>query len=621
MEAGLRKQLSRMVGWSGCVTGRRRFGRPRFLGLTPATRLASALIWVGLGVAAVAAPPRLIVDSDFGPDADDAAALAMAHRLADLGEVELIGVVGSTTGPGVVGAIDAVNAYYGRGGLPVGLVANAPVPNSDADTYNRALANPFRFGSDLTNEQAEDSTALYRRLLNDSPDGGVKIAVIGGQTGLSRLLDSPANAGGDGIALTGAELVAAKVDELIVMGGHFEDTGFGEFNIRLDTAAADRVASSWPTRVVYSGFEVGNEVRTGAALTDPENNPVAKAYEYYPLTSGGEGVIGDRQSWDQTAVLFAARGEAGFWGLSDAQQVSFDTNGRTTATADDDGDRFFLIQPGSVVSEVRDAVSGLMTAPPANPGSLPPDPLANWDFVGPEAGSVLPDRLGYRFDGQLIGFDPSASAGETGDSGWAGDAGLRFDGQDDAVTTGVPLSALYGGSFTVEARFAYSGTADDDGFIAVLGSSAADITGGRSGEIFFVGKENRSSDLHVNLGGDLTVTVSGSDVFDGTAHHVAVVFDDPNNELRIFVDGLLLETVADFTASFPDWSSDLLIGRTGHADNEFFRGTIDYAAVTLAALSPDEFLEVPEPGLATLLVVVGGVAAARPRRCRGTRAG
>ncbi|MEM1109224.1 MAG: nucleoside hydrolase [Planctomycetota bacterium] len=571
--------------------------------------LAMAAAW--LSVSAVASPPRLIIDTDFGPDADDAAALAVAHRLADLGEVELIGVVGSTNGPNIAGAIDAVNAYYGRGKLPVGLVANPPVPPSGGDTYAPALANPFRFGSNLTNAGSEDSTALYRRLLNDAPDGSVRIVVIGGQTGLSRLLDSPANAGGDGIGLTGAQLIAAKVDELVVMGGHFENAGFREFNIQLDPAAADNVATSWPTRIVYSGFEVGNEVRTGEDLSDPENNPVAKAYEYYPGTAGGQGVIGDRQSWDQTAVLYAGRGE-GDWTLSEAQQVSFNASAQTIVAPDATGNRFFLNQPDSAVAAVRSEINALMTAGPANPGTLPADPLANWDFVTPNAGDALPDRLPRTFDGQLLGFNVAPLAGDTGDSGWTAADGLRFDGEDDSIATDLPLSALFGGSFTVEARFAYAGSAGD-GFKAVLGSSADDISGNNSGEIFFLGKNAGSDDLHLNLGGEARVTVAGSDTFDGGTYHIAVVFDDENDEVRIFQDGLLLETIADINASFPDWSSNLLISGTGHSDNEFFEGTIDYASVTLAALSPEDFLAIPEPGAFVLLFFSAALCTIRVR--------
>src|SRR5690606_29052446 len=41
---------------------------------------------------AAAQPVRVIFDTDLGPDADDAGALALLHALADRGEAEILGV-------------------------------------------------------------------------------------------------------------------------------------------------------------------------------------------------------------------------------------------------------------------------------------------------------------------------------------------------------------------------------------------------------------------------------------------------------------------------------------------------------------------------------------------------
>ncbi len=40
--------------------------------------------------------PLIIFDTDMGSDVDDAGALALLHRLAELGEVELAGVIFSS---------------------------------------------------------------------------------------------------------------------------------------------------------------------------------------------------------------------------------------------------------------------------------------------------------------------------------------------------------------------------------------------------------------------------------------------------------------------------------------------------------------------------------------------
>jgi type V secretory pathway adhesin AidA len=67
---------------------------------------------------------------------------------------------------------------------------------------------------------------------------------------------------------------------------------------------------NWPTPIIFSGWEIGNEIMTGAGLRKAaEGTPVRRAYELY---NG----LKNRQSWDQTAVLYAVRGLDG--GLADS---------------------------------------------------------------------------------------------------------------------------------------------------------------------------------------------------------------------------------------------------------------------------------------------------------------
>ena len=96
------------------------------------------------------------------------------------------------------------------------------------------------------------------------------------------------------------------------MGGYYPDSVEhpfeAEFNFVEDaTATLDSVAN-WPTPAVFSGWEVGEVVLTGAALQaqTPPENPVREAYQ---LFNGGA----DHRSWDLTAVLVAVRGAAGLF--------------------------------------------------------------------------------------------------------------------------------------------------------------------------------------------------------------------------------------------------------------------------------------------------------------------
>lgn len=315
--------LSKQVG---------RLGRPHNVPKCLVVVLAAAVTAAGLTTTAcTGAETRdhqgmtsLIVDTDLRSDCDDAGALAVAHALADLREAELIGVIASTAGSHVVAAIDAINHFYGRPDVPIGLASRANTIGSD--DFAPILADPSRFPNDETNETAPDATSLYRRLLWEADDP-VTIVVIGFQTALSTFLDSEPDHDGDGIDLSGTELAEQNDARLVVMAGHFTDPTHSEWNVQHDIEAAQNVTRNWPGSIVYSGFEIGVAIMTGEELRRPEQNPIAMAYKRYAGTKGGAGVIGDRHSWDQTAVLYAVRGTSyrgkQLWRLSDPGTVGF----------------------------------------------------------------------------------------------------------------------------------------------------------------------------------------------------------------------------------------------------------------------------------------------------------
>ncbi|NJL72073.1 MAG: hypothetical protein HC888_11045, partial [Candidatus Competibacteraceae bacterium] len=162
---------------------------------------------------------------------DDVGALATLHALEDAGRANTLGVIAGTTGGSVVPAVDVINTHYGRGELPIGLLPRTFTP--DRDDYAPKLASPRLFISDQTNATAPSSTDLYRSLLA-SAAGPVKIVIVGGQSAAHLLMDSGANHNNDGIALTGMQLIQQKVSELVIMGGHFGNPNYAEYNIKLD---------------------------------------------------------------------------------------------------------------------------------------------------------------------------------------------------------------------------------------------------------------------------------------------------------------------------------------------------------------------------------------------------
>jgi inosine-uridine nucleoside N-ribohydrolase len=312
----------------------------------------------------VGAGQLLIFDTDFRTDVDDVGALAIVHALQNRGQTNLIGVNTSTASSSVVGAIDAVNSYYGRPDIPISVVTPG-LATGGADKYTPTLANKNLFPSNQTTATAQNSTNLYRSLLNSATTKSVTIVVVGGQNAILDLMQSGANYNHDGINLSGLQLIQDKVSELVVMGGNFTDPTDKEYNNLQGVAAAQQVAAQWPTPIVYSGWEIGNGVNAGAALSSPQLNPVAKAYELY-----FNGAIKNRATWDQTAVLYAAVGVSyqnqTLWNLSGPQEISFANDGRTLATPSATANRYFLIKkmPNSALASI---ISSLMTAPTAVP--------------------------------------------------------------------------------------------------------------------------------------------------------------------------------------------------------------------------------------------------------------
>lgn len=299
------------------------------------------------------APVRLIVDTDIFSDVDDAGALAVAHALADAGQVKLLAVMVDTPSRWGAPAVDAINTYYGRGDIPVG--ALKPVDNSTFEKdYAQVLAK--RFPNSLRDgARAPDAVRLYRQVLARQPDHSVSIASVGFLTNLAGLLDS----GPDRYSrLSGKALVEKKVKELVVMGGTFPEGR--EWNFFNDVAATKKVVDEWPTEQVYSGFEIGVNIMTGARLDQvPRKNPVRRGYEIYV------GPGNDRESWDLTAVYYAIRGgDELFTESTEPGSVAVYPDGSNAWVPEPDRDQRYLTTVASDETIAR-VLEDLMLRPPA----------------------------------------------------------------------------------------------------------------------------------------------------------------------------------------------------------------------------------------------------------------
>lgn len=272
----------------------------------------SAALFLYARMAVAIEPAKIILDTDISSDVDDVAAVAVVHALADEGKADILAMVISSGNPWSPSCLDALNTWYGRPDVPIGVVRRAKM--NLPSKYARAIAS--NYPHDLKcRADALDATRLYRRILENQADKSVVIISIGYLTNLNDLLFSDAD---DISSLAGRALVEKKVKTLVCMGGQYPSGR--EWNFYQDAISARSVILKWPGPIVFCGFEMGADVLTGFGLRKMSGNPLHLAYQVY---NG----LKNRPSWDQIAVLAAVLGtDNNFWRLEKGgcNQISAD---------------------------------------------------------------------------------------------------------------------------------------------------------------------------------------------------------------------------------------------------------------------------------------------------------
>jgi len=317
-----------------------------------------------------AAPVKLIFDTDMGNDVDDLMALCMIHTLQTRGEVELLAVTITKDHPQAAAFVDAVNTFYGRPDVPIGVVKGGVTPepgkfNPLADVKN--ADGSLRYPHDLMRgEDAPDAVGLIRKLLAAELDNSVTLVQVGFFTNLRRLLESRPDSY---TPLTGRDLIAKKVKVLSIMAGAFQtvnwDTRHLEFNVINDIPAAQALAKNWPSPVVWSGFEIGvaaafphEVIERGFGYV--KHHPLKEAYTLYTPPPH------NRPTWDPTALLYAVYPECGYFTLSPGGTVTVEDNGATwfRPARDGKGNHRYLAMNGEQSARVREAIVQLCVTPP-----------------------------------------------------------------------------------------------------------------------------------------------------------------------------------------------------------------------------------------------------------------
>ncbi|TFA99736.1 hypothetical protein CCMA1212_008462 [Trichoderma ghanense] len=237
----------------------------------------------------------IIIDTDLFSDVDDVGALAIANLLHNCGLADLRGIVLNTPshyGPLAASVpfrpinndafFDSVDYLYGEYASKV------------AYHWPRKLDSAFSTPTPLE---------LYRTILSSADDKSIHIISVGFLTNLANLLKSEA----DHIShLSGLELAARKVSELVIMGGEYP-SGW-EYNFGgVDPESTAYVVRHWPksVNITYSGSELGGNIFSGQNLVQrsPPDSPVLSAYQWYV----GRGST-TRPSWDPITTLYGILG-------------------------------------------------------------------------------------------------------------------------------------------------------------------------------------------------------------------------------------------------------------------------------------------------------------------------
>lgn len=256
-------------------------------------------------------PLHVIFDTDFGPDYDDVGAITLLHSFADSGYIRILATMASSRHKNAAAAINVFNTYFNRPEISIGVVGERGLALGDKQHWTDSVIQwyPHQIQN---NQQAFDALALYRKILSTQPDHSVTIITVGFMTNLANLLNSvPDQYAG----LSGRDLVQKKVISLVSMGGRFP--GGREFNLDQDPGSSIKVMNDWPTPILFSGFEIGQKIKTGLPLVqnkkiehDPVKDVFALCIPFAKEDSAG------RMSWDETTVLVAVKGWKNFYDLN-----------------------------------------------------------------------------------------------------------------------------------------------------------------------------------------------------------------------------------------------------------------------------------------------------------------
>lgn len=359
-----RRPLSRTAG----RCGRASFDCVRFV-LTLLVALSPGSFAAG-DPPAPADPVRVIFDTDMGSDCDDVGALAVLHVYADRGQAEILGCIYSSGKvPYGAGVIQAINRYYGRPAIPVGAAQDDQVGDPvDKMTAEKLAKDTAAFGNTIVhNREAEDMTALNRRLLAGQPDHRVTYLTVGHTKGFHDLLVSPPDAISP---LSGHDLVRQKVRRWVALGALGANHGKGaytkDWNFFFNGTAPFTKHLVEHCSVPMICVDGGDEVLTGRALkTTPPGNIVRTAYRDWLWNYEKKTLDGQRPSWDLVAVYYAVEGLGAYLQDEGPGWLEFDLErGCRWIKGERKHPHTFIREKAEVSGPFADYLNALLAVPP-----------------------------------------------------------------------------------------------------------------------------------------------------------------------------------------------------------------------------------------------------------------
>ena len=265
---------------------------------------------------------RVILDTDIGPDCDDAGALVILAEGAKRYGFEIAAVINCTSNPWGEGAADALLAFCGVSGVPLGRFMSRPFLE-DCCRYNRAVTEAYSPRFRAGRLRAEHSAELYKSALLASGDGETVVVTIGQFNALAEIAEAePA-------------LCRRKIRAVVSMAGSADPT-LREYNVICDPAAARTVVRTLDVPFYFSPFELGEPLVAGFDPQDDRRDALRDAYRFYT-----EGAM-RRSSWDLTAADFAVNGTGEVYGLSEPFRLDVADDGTFRPAYRPDGNARFL---------------------------------------------------------------------------------------------------------------------------------------------------------------------------------------------------------------------------------------------------------------------------------------